>query len=743
MSITAKAAILGVATALAGLAVGLTPFGLLLEEEPGLIWLFRTRGAQPIPPEVIIVAIDHDSSRRLGLTNNPAEWPRRVHADLVRELARQHAAVIAFDIMFDKVRNADHERVFAREVQNAGNVVLFEYLKKETVNLRGADGGIIGKANIETPIKPVPELTLAAAGLAPFPLPKVPQRVSQWWLFKPEAGDAATLPVAAFQLYALPAYDAFVDLLRHLAPDKATRLPASARAVHDNSSIENLARQIRQIFQSDPQLSKRLASALKSGPVHQDPGVAKLLAAMIDLYGGSHSRYLNFYGPPRTIATLPYDRILQSDSPVNLKGKAVFVGFSERRQPDQRDGFYTAYTQPNGLDISGVEIAATAFANLVGRQSIEPLGAMRQILVISLWGFLLGAVLRNVPGFASIPCALGLCLAYFLGAYYAFVREAVWLPLAVPLLFQAPIAAVGAILWRYHDAQQERANIRRAFGYHLPPSVVDQLAKGVGDLSANGEVMYGICLATDAEHYTNLSEQQTPEQLRNLMNCYYQTVFEPIRQRGGVVSDVIGDASLTIWAAAAPNRQLRQRACLAALEVLDAVEEFNRCQPETRLPTRIGLHCGEIVMGHVGAIDHYEYRAVGDIVNTATRIEGLNKQLGTRLLASREVLEGVEDLVSREVGRFILAGKTRPLVIYEIAERSTESIVAAQRNRQFAHALQAFRDQRWDAAARAFNAIISAWGEDGPSRYYLALCEHYRAAPPPSAWQGIVSLGHK
>ena len=125
------------------------------------------------------------------------------------------------------------------------------------------------------------------------------------------------------------------------------------------------------------------------------------------------------------------------------------------------------------------------------------------------------------------------------------------------------------------------------------------------------------------------------------MNRYYAVLFEPVKRHGGLVQDVVGDSMLAIWATTEPDASLRNRACLAALDIAAAVDRFNADSGRLALPTRIGLHSGRLLLGSVGAMDHYEYRAVGDIVNTATRLEGLNKHLGTRMLVSADVLEGL------------------------------------------------------------------------------------------------------
>ena len=212
----------------------------------------------------------------------------------------------------------------------------------------------------------------------------------------------------------------------------------------------------------------------------------------------------------------------------------------------------------------------------------------------------------------------------------------------------------------------------------------------------------------------------------------------------GTVSDVVGDSMLAIWTSLQANSELRSQACHAALELIQAQDQFNSANPDHRLPTRVGLHCGNILLGHIGAIDHYEYRAVGDIVNTATRIQGVNKYFGTRLLASEETLAGVEGLMTRELGEFVLVGKSRPVRLFELfcREEDADASLHGLRN-EFRHAINTFRAQQWDEASREFTNIIDSRHQDPPSRYYLKLCAHYSNDPPAPDWDGVVTLQGK
>ena len=732
ISISVKTLLLGLLIALIGLIASMVPPVAALEKDIGLGWLFGLRGARPAPAEVVVVAIDRQSSDALGLPNKPSKWPRSLHARLVRKLKDLGAQVVVFDVIFEEARDPVQDAEFAKACQEAGNIILFEYLKRES------PGGVDSALIVETVVPPIAELAQAAAALAPFPLPKVPVKVSDSWLFKTGAGDVPTLPVVALQLYARPFHAELLRLLHETASHEGFEAP-----VLDKSPAA-FAQDLRQLFLTHSGLATSLRARLQDQATDANPRARSVLRALVDAYSGPSSRTLDFYGPPRSITTVPYLRVLEGRlNAADLAGKAVFVGFSEQLQPEQKDGFYTVFSQPSGLDMSGVEIAATAFANLLEGRGVKPLPLSLHSLAIVVWGLALGTLLL-LPAVMLLPTTAAMGAAYLGLAYYAFAGDGTWLPVVVPLLLQLPLAILGALLWRYLDVRHERQRIRKAFAHYLPGPVVDALSRGTADMTSKPEVMHGICLATDAEKYAKLAERLQPEVLHTLLNQYYDTLFGPVRRRGGFISDVVGDAMLAIWAARTAQPSLRHQACHAALDILDAVDAFNRRITEASLPTRLGLHCGEIVLGNVGAGDHYEYRAVGDIVNTASRMEGLNKQLGTRALVSGQMIEGMEDIVTRELGSFRLSGKSQPLVIHELVGRAGQIDAAVQeRGAVFAQGLRAFRAESWLEAVKTFQMLLAKFGDDGPSRYYLQLSELHAKDPPPAPWDGVINLRQK
>ena len=224
-----------------------------------------------------------------------------------------------------------------------------------------------------------------------------------------------------------------------------------------------------------------------------------------------------------------------------------------------------------------------------------------------------------------------------------------------------------------------------------------------------------------------------PKKLHHNLNEYFEELFAPVKAHNGLIIDVVGDAMLGAWLKD-DAIILRESACQAAIEIQKRLK-----QQEDTFPTRIGLHCGEISVGNVGAGDHFEYRIVGDVVNTATRIEGLNKYLKTGILASEQTLLGLEKLPSRKLGQFRLKGKQQALTIYELfTEPPPDNLCQC-----FAKALRSFSEHQWHVAIQLFNACLKQYPEDGPSQFYLSLAEQFIHSPPDDDWDDVVNISQK
>ncbi len=475
--------------------------------------------------------------------------------------------------------------------------------------------------------------------------------------------------------------------------------------------MTSLMLRLKFLFEQNPKVAEKMLAKLNTSDIFvANPQKRQLLKSLIHLYQGPKSHYLNFYGPSGTIRTVPYYQLLENEKKLahdsdrlDLKDKVIFIGRSERLRPDKQDDFHTVFSQPNGVDISGVEIAATAFANLLENMPLQPLRIRTQLAGVFIWGAVLGIMCILLSRFLAAASVLALSLSYLYFAYSQFSQSAIWYPLVIPLFLLSPLSFIGTTIWKYVEVNKERYNIRTAFGYQIPNNIVDELAESLSNIKARRKPVYGICLFTDASGYTGLAETMYPEKLRSHMNKYFDAIFEPVKKNSGIGLELKADSMLAIWTEDHPDRALKNRACHTALDIIRAADEFNRAHSSAPLPTRIGIHSGYISLGFIGAIDHYQYQPVGDAVNVASRMEGLNKKLGTQILVSEEMLEQPEDFLVRRLGKFIMAGKSKPVAAFELMCRMKES-TNLQRNLStiFSSALDAFRRQSWNEAAVGF-----------------------------------------
>jgi adenylate cyclase len=189
---------------------------------------------------------------------------------------------------------------------------------------------------------------------------------------------------------------------------------------------------------------------------------------------------------------------------------------------------------------------------------------------------------------------------------------------------------------------------------------------------------------------------------------------------------------------------LRKQACFAALGLAAAVREFRQTVGRPDLAARIGVHAGQMYLGNIGAGDHYKYGPTGDTVNTASRMEGLNKFLGTGILVSAEVLQGINQFLVREAGSFRLKGKAQAVTAYELichihaCKQKEKEAVAL-----FGEALRAFKNRSWDEAEEKLQGVIQLCGDDKLSRFYIERCAAFRAQAPADDWEGVVLMEEK
>ena len=745
----ARGLLVALVTSAFGVALALTPLGQSFEKNVGLWWLFKLRGAIEPPAEAVVVGIDGATGRTLGLPKLPRDWPRTTHAQLIEALVEHGASVIVFDVDFNRPKSGYEDNVFANAIARADRVVLFEPLIGRRLPIERVDGTTGGWTWVEQKLEPSPQLALAAKALGPFPLPRTGQAAFQFWAFKSSVGDAPTTAAIALQLHALAIYERWLAVLRAAGAAGLEELPPRADQIRKAADLRHVMEVLRGVFLDDPELAGRIRAQLTADGVDLAPGDRRLISALATLYGSVEHRFLNLYGPPGTIRTVPYHHVIQQDNDApelgDLQNKVVFVGYSDLYDPDQPDHFYTVFTGSDGVDLSGVEIMATAFANLLTGRTVEPSGTVLTVAVLALFGLIIGTIAYLLPATFAVPLVFLLTILFAAGAQWVFNQELRWLPLATPVLVQLPLALLFGLMGQYLFRRQREQQFSRAISYYLPENIVRDLTERNVDPDSVNRVVYGTCLATDMSGFSTISESKSPKELAIFMNAYFDALSQSLKRHAVDVTEFHADTIMCAWTAAEPKAEVRRNAVLAGIDVIQAIHEFSAQHGSLALNPRIGLQDGYFYLGHTGGGGRLAYSILGDTANTAARLESFNKHLGTHLLAAQSVVADVEDLLLvRPLGSFQFVGKTDPTPVVEILARKTAAS-ADQRHlcERFAQALEAFCAQRWTEAAALFEALVERFAGDGPSRFYLSRCQHYAAEGPGEGDPTVIRLDAK
>jgi adenylate cyclase len=741
----------GLVTAALGLALILTPLGATFERTFGLDWLFKLRGARTPRPDLAIVGINSGTGRALDLPRLPHDWPRTVHARLIDRLVSQNAEGIVFDIDFSRSKPGDEDTLLADAIAKAHRVVLFEWLSGRRERVITANGGDGGWTWVEQMQRPTAVLADAAKALGPFPLPKLDQAAFEFWTFKSSAGDAPTTAAIALQLKALAAYDEWLSALKEAHAQGIETLPAHAGDLKGPPDMLRLMQTSRRMFQDDTSLAQRVSQALDQHNVGASSAISrKLLEALVALYAGPDHYYINFYGPPGTIRTIPYESLLKEDGGKatarsgGLADNMVFVGYSDLYDPDQPDRFYTSFTGKDGVDLSGVEIMATAYANLLSQRTLQPSATMISALAVVAFGLIAGILAYLLPATLAVPAVFAFTALYAGLLQWRFNEADLWLPLAIPALVQLPLALLIGLLGQYLLKRRKEEQMMRAIRYYLPESLVRDLAQRQVDPTTLNRVVFGTCLATDMSDFIALAESKSPNELAVFMNEYFDALAQALKRHGVDVMEFRADMIMCAWIAPTRSPAVCRKGMEAAIEVSEIITRFARQHGARHFNPRVGLQDGDVYVGHTGGGGHFLYSIVGDTANTAARLESLNKHLGTHVLAAESVVRDANGLLLRPLGSFRLRGKTDPTSIFEILGRHdyarADHIDLCSR---FAEGLAAFQRKEWQRAASLFEAISKSYVDDGPSRFYWAHSQKYAAEAPTFEGAAVIHMFEK
>jgi class 3 adenylate cyclase len=404
-----------------------------------------------------------------------------------------------------------------------------------------------------------------------------------------------------------------------------------------------------------------------------------------------------------------------------------------------------------GVFVHAAAVEAVAAGRVTSTAHWTMVGALAGAAGVA--GAVLGLSLS--PWLTLASCA-GVALLLLAGGVAALAGD-VWIPLAWPLATLVGAPAVAYVV-RYLVVERQRRRVQHAFGHYLAPAIVERLVQDPAALRLGGERRDVTVMFADLSGFTALSSRVEPEVLTRLTNRYLGLIVESVEATGGYVDKFIGDAVMAVWGAPAsdPAHAVHAvRAALAAVARSRAEWRTAVARGEPALSLKIGLNSGPAVVGNVGTERRYNYTAVGETVNVASRLESVPGLYGCQIVVGPRTAElAREEIFFREIDWVRVKGRETPLAIFEpLAEVGDAARLEIDQAKRYGDALAYYRARRFDEAAAIWEALTREEGvvvahAQGPSQPSPASTMANRARqlaadPPDERWDGVFSLGTK
>ena len=616
----------------------------------------------PRPPAsipVVIVDIDDESLRRIGQW----PWPRTLVADLIRALREAGVAIIGLDLILSEPDRTSPENAIAlwgapealgrlREAARRlpeHDAVLADAVRHATVVTGFALSG--DPSGVRTP-RPY---AIAVAG--PHPAPVLPGF----------AGAVTNLPridsgaSGAGALNFLPEVDGVlrrVPLLLRLGED-----------IHPSFSLE----MFRVLLEAKRYEIRTEGAGIEGAP----PAIEEVAVGGVVIPTDNTGRMWLHYARSQTRRSVAAWQVLTGEIADGVfRGHAAIVGTSAVGLKDLR-------ATPLDLAAPGVTVHATALEQMLLGHFLERPAWVEPVELIYMFflGLALILLLRRLKAIGCALLAASTVTAALGLSWYAYIEHRLLVDPVLPSLVALLLYMTGSLINFVHS-EAERRRIRSAFGQYLAPAVVQQLVDHPDKLQLGGERRQVTFLFTDLAGFTSLAEGLDPEALVHLLNAYLDGTCRIVLEHGGTIDKIVGDALHVMFNAPGNQPDHAERALSCALELDEFCCRFARDQRTLGVDlgdTRIGINTGETVVGNFGGAMRFDYTAHGDAINTAARLESVNKHFDTRICVSETTRNRcARPHHYRPIGQLVLKGKSESLRAYELlsAARATEPDVA-------------------------------------------------------------------
>jgi adenylate cyclase len=698
---------------------------------------FQLRGVQRLESPLRLVVIDDRSIAELGRW----PWSRRRFAEIIQRLHAAGARVVALDLLFPEAETGIEPPLLGR-VRHA----LDAFDGPLQVPERQAFEDLLGRLaqDIEADVAFASAMREAGNVVLPFALAvgHIPlQSQSE------QPPPPPVIAQAAFRiLQQLDAQQPSVALRGRviMAPIEPLALQAAALGHVDVAfDTDGTPRYDYPVveYQGEyyPSLAvqvARLSLGLRPAEVAVRFGQGIQLGPILIPTDESMRFLVNYLGPPGSFPTYAFVDVLQGRLPDTVfRDAIVLIGGAA-------SGLGDTFVTPFSAMLSGVERHATVVDNILRQQFLyrREASVLLDLAAIVSLGLLAGWLSSKGPASWGTVAALGLAGLYTAANVLAFTQARIWINLISPLVAVAVNHSTVTLFNYLTEARQKRL-IRQAFQYYLDPAIVERIAQNPQLLRLGGESCELTVLFSDIRRFSAIAEGLSPEALVHLLNEYFTIMTEVVFRHRGLLDKYLGDGIMAVYGVPLQHPDHPLQACRTALDMLAELETLQARWSARGLPSLdigIGINSATMVVGNMGSEQRFDYTVMGDGVNLASRLEGANKEYGTRIIISESTWERLRGrLATRELDLIRVQGKAQPTRIFEVLGTSPLPPERAAMVEAFEVALRHYRAQHWEEAIQTFEQALAAIPDDRPSQLYIQRCKALMAASPRPDWDGV------
>ena len=643
------------------------------------------------PVAVRVVDIDEASLKAYGQW----PWPRTRIAELVERLQGAGTAVIAFDVLLVEPDRTSPVAM-AQLWQNAKVSALLQGLPDHDEvlgrTLRGRNV-VLGSSLSNTGSSSGAVTVAAEASATPYRIIASGASEPARWL---HGFDSVVWPLAGLRANA-----------------------AGLGALNFAGDVDGVVRRVPLLLrlgeQMVPTLSAEALRVAQQGRNHllrsNEAGVLDVRIGAITVPTNKQAEIWLHYTEEQPARYVSAAQVLQGQvAPDLLDGHIVLIGSSAAGLMDLR-------FNPMGNMMPGVQAHALALEQILSGNDLQRPGwtGAVEALALVLGALMVGLVALAAPAWWATAVAAVVLSALLGGAWYAFTVEHLLLDATNPVL--AIIVSFGLASGMHHLlSEREQRWVREAFSRYVSPNRVAHLVAHPEELHLGGQRQVCSFVFTDLAGFTSMMESGDPARAVAMLNDYLDAMLAIVFKHEGTLDRIVGDAVAVLFSAPVQQPDHRQRALDCALE-MDTFASAYAAQLQSQGMawghTRIGVHSGEVIVGNFGGKTLFDYRALGDPINTASRLEAVNKHLGTRVCVSQAILDGCPGVPVRRVGQLVLKGKSQPLLVHEPIACTDRAACAAPADYDTAmRLLQSGDADQLQGAREAFEALAERHPHD-------------------------------